>query len=129
MSCFIQLQLLNLGLPNSTVSSIFAVSTLFRKWRRGDSNPKRTETEPLHVHDNSATDCSEKPLEACSKYQNHDTSEHFETISQHKFGANMVREDGGDTELTRIVAAWAELPKHTKVAIKALVDTHNSTKA
>jgi hypothetical protein len=94
-------------------------------WRRGDSNPKRTETEPLQIRDNSATDCSEKPLEGGSEKQSHNSSEHFNTLSQHQFGANMVRENGGDSDLARIVAAWPKLPEHIKASVKALIQTYN----
>ena len=96
------------------------------EWRRGDSNPKSTETETLHNHANSVTECNEKPLEGHSVEQNHNSSEHFETLSQHELGANMVREDWHDPDLVDIVKVWPELPEHIKAAIKALIQTHNT---
>lgn len=101
------------------------LTTDSRKWRRGDSNPRRTETQPLHISDNSATNCSEKPLEGNSEKQSHDSSEHFNALSQQEFGANMVRGEGRDSDLTEIVAVWPDLPGAIKAAIKALVQAYH----
>ena len=94
------------------------------QWRRGDSNPKRTETEPLHTQCNSDTNPNRRPLKGGSEEQNSDSSEHFQTLLQHKLGANMVHENGSGPDLAKIMEAWPELPEHIKTAIKALIQTH-----
>jgi hypothetical protein len=78
------------------------------QWRRGDSNPKRAETEPLHNNDKTATDCNEKPLEGISEKQNQNSSERFQTLSQ--LGANMVHMHDRDPDFAEIVTAWPGLP-------------------
>jgi len=99
-----------------------------REWRRGDSNPIRANTEPLHIRDNSATDCDDKPLEGISVKQNHNNSEHFNTLPEHQLGANMVRVNGNDPDLTMLLKSWPGLPEHIKAAIIALVQTHTTEK-
>ena len=94
-----------------------------KKWRRGDSNPKRTETEPLQTPCNSATNPNARPLKRGSEKQNPDSSEHFETLSPHEFGANMVRGDGADSDLEVVVRAWPGLPADVKKQIKELIET------
>ena len=96
------------------------------QWRRGDSNPKRSETEPLQERDNSATERSEKPLEDESRKQSHDTFEQLRTLPQHKLGAHLVRAGGDDQDLAKIAKVWSQLPEHIKAAIKALIQTHEA---
>jgi len=96
-----------------------------RQWRRGDSNPKRTETELIQHSDNSATDCNEKSLKDLSEKQSHDNSERFKTVSQHQLGANMVRVNGDDPDLEELIQSWPRLPEHIKEAIKALIQGQN----
>ena len=96
------------------------------EWRRGDSNPRRTETEPLQEHDNSATERSDKPVKDSSDKQSHDTSEQFQTLPQHKLGAHLVRGGDVDPDLARIAEAWPTLPDHVKTRIKDLIYKHST---
>ncbi|MCK4830692.1 hypothetical protein KA005_84040, partial [bacterium] len=92
-------------------------------WRRGDSNPKCIETEHLHINDNSATDCNVRRLEGHSAEQKNNTSEQFRTFPQHQLGANMVHQNGGDSDLAEIIQAWPTLPEHIKATIKLLLSS------
>ncbi len=67
-----------------------------------------------------------RSIEGDSEKQSHDTSEHFNTLSQHKFGANMVHGGVDDPDFRALVAVWLELPEHIKAAIKALIQSYNT---
>jgi len=88
------------------------------QWRRGDPNPICIKTEPLHTPSNSAPNPNGKPLKCGFEKQDHNNPEHFQTLPQHKSGANMVHED---IDLRRIVEAWPALPPQIKATIKTLI--------
>ena len=84
------------------------------EWRRGDSNPKRTETEPQQIPDNSATNRDGEPLKDGFEKQNPDSSEHFQTLPEHELGAHLVRENGGDSDLAWLTEHWMDIPEHVR---------------
>jgi len=97
-----------------------------RQWRRGDSNLRRTKTEPPQKHYNPTTKRNEKPLETKFQKQTNDNSEHFQTVPQHKSGAHLVHDHIYCNDLAEVVKAWPALPEHIRAAIKALVRTHDT---
>jgi hypothetical protein len=82
--------------------------------RRGDSDPKCTETEPLHTPCNSATNRNGEPLKGGSGKQNPDSSEHFQTLSEHELGAHLVRENGEDSDLAWVNRHCRAIPEHVR---------------
>ena len=97
------------------------------KWRRGDSNPKRTATKPLQLDNNSATEPNRQPSNGLSVEQHNTLPIQNNNSSEHQIGANMVHEiTEAPSDLAEIVQLWPELPEHIKAAIKALVQTHNT---
>jgi len=97
-----------------------AFTTEKQDWRRGDSNLIRGDTEPLHTPCNSGTNPNARPLESGFEKQNPDTSEHFQTLSQHELGAPVVRENDPDPDLALLVKAWPNLPESTR---KQIIET------
>ena len=95
------------------------------EWRRGDSNPKHTDTEPLQLDNNSATEPNRQPSNGLSVEQHNTFSTQNNNSSEHQIGANMVH-FLKDSDLEQIVAIWSKLPEHIKAAIKALAQTHNT---
>ena len=96
------------------------------KWRRGDSNPKRTATEPLQLDSNSTTEPNRQPSNELLASQHDTLPIQNNNSSEHQTGANMVHEITElPSDLTEIVQLWSELPEHIKAAIKALIQTHN----
>ena len=93
-------------------------------WRRGDSNPKRTATEPLQLDNNSATEPNRQPSNGLSVEQHNTLPIQNNNSSEHQIGANMVHElsdTPSDPGLAEIVEVWSTLPEHVRQAIVTLV--------
>ena len=92
------------------------------EWRRGDSNPKLADTEPLQLDNNSATELNRQPSNGISAEQHNTLPIQNNNNSEHQIGANMVHQNL-PSDLAEVVAVWPELAEHIKAAIKAWVKT------
>ncbi len=103
-----------------------ALTVQFEEWRRGDSNPKRSITEPLQLCDKTTTEPNIQPSEGLLAKQYDTLPIQNNNTSKHQTGANMVHEitnNQSDPMLCKIVEAWPELPDHIKLTIKTLVSS------
>ena len=106
---------------------VIIIRAISGEWRRGDSNPKRTSTEPIQLDNNSATEPNRQPSNGLSDKQHNTLPIQNNNSSEHQIGANMVHgliDTSSDPGLVEIVAVWPGLTKPIKAAIKALIQSH-----